>query len=172
MDESLQEKLIGLKNYFSDKIVIIAYSGGVDSTVIAELAHKYGIAAEDIAEAVDLVDQAGRRNLQLMVGMNFRYLPVHQAIRRMIMEEQLGAPSFAHFTYLRHRDGRRADLNKHCLTQKQPMLIEQSIHHLDLMRYCYGREVEWVQETKVPIGSLRPGLNPGCQHTIREQGKW
>jgi predicted dehydrogenase len=100
---------------------------------------------EDLAEALDLVGQAEERGLQLMVGMNFRYLPVHQAIRRTIRGGQLGEPSFAQFTYLRHRDGRRADLNDHCLTQEQPMLLEQSIHHLDLMRYCYDREVVWVQ---------------------------
>jgi len=99
---------------------------------------------EDMAEAIELVGEAEGRGLQLMVGMNFRYLPTHQAIRRIIGERQLGDPSFAQFSYLRHRDGRRADLNKYCLTQEHPMLVEQSIHHLDLMRYCYGREVEWV----------------------------
>jgi len=101
--------------------------------------------AEDLAEALDLVGEAEKHGLQLMVGMNFRYLPAHQAIRRAIRCGQLGEPSFAQFTYLRHRDGRRADLNDHCLTQEQPMLLEQSIHHLDLMRYCYDREVVWVQ---------------------------
>jgi predicted dehydrogenase len=101
--------------------------------------------AEDLVEALDLVGRAEESGLQLMVGMNFRYLPAHQAIRRMIRDGQLGEPSFAQFTYLRHRDGRRSDLNDHCLTQEQPMLLEQSIHHLDLMRYCYDREVIWVQ---------------------------
>jgi predicted dehydrogenase len=101
--------------------------------------------AEDLGEALRLVREAERRELQLMVGMNFRYLPAHQAIRRLLRQGRLGAASFAQFTYLRHRDGRRADLNKHCLTQEQPMLVEQSIHHLDLMRYCYQQEVEWLQ---------------------------
>lgn len=100
---------------------------------------------EDTSEAIDLVQEADRHDLKLMVGMNFRYLPTHQTIRRIIKEGGLGEPSFAHFTYLRHRDGRRADLNKYCLTMEQPMLLEQSVHHLDLLRYCYGREVEWVQ---------------------------
>jgi predicted dehydrogenase len=99
---------------------------------------------EDLVEAIELVGEAERRNLQLMVGMNFRYLPAHQTTKRVISEGQLGEPSFAQFSYLRHRDGRRADLNKYCLAQEQPMLVEQSIHHLDLMRYCYGREVESV----------------------------
>ena len=99
---------------------------------------------EDMAEAIELVGEADRRNLQLMVGMNFRYLPTHVTTKRFIDEGQFGEPSFAQFSYLRHRDGRRADLNKYCLTMEQPMLLEQSIHHLDLLRFCYGREVEWV----------------------------
>jgi predicted dehydrogenase len=101
--------------------------------------------AEDLEEARHLVRGAERRNLQLMVGMNFRYLPAHQATRRLLAEGGIGAASFAQFTYVRYRDGRRADLNKYCLTQEQPMLVEQSIHHLDLMRYCYQQEVEWLQ---------------------------
>ncbi len=101
--------------------------------------------AENLEEALDLVREAERCNLQLMVGMNFRYLPVHQATRRLLSDGAIGPAAFAQFTYIRHRDGRRADLNKHCLTQEQPMLVEQSIHHLDLMRYCYQREVDWLQ---------------------------
>jgi len=79
-----------------------------------------------------------------MVGMNFRYLPVTQAIRQMIRAETYGAPSYGQFVYMRNRDGRRTDLNKYPLTMKQPMLLEQSVHHLDLMRYGYGREVQAV----------------------------
>jgi predicted dehydrogenase len=50
--------------------------------------------------------------------------------------------SYAQFSYLRHRDGNRADLNDYPLKMPFPMLFEQSIHHFDLMRYCYGSEVE------------------------------
>ncbi len=35
-------------------------------------------------------------------------------------------------------------MNKYPLTMRHPMMLEQSIHHLDLIRYCYGREVEAV----------------------------
>jgi predicted dehydrogenase len=97
---------------------------------------------ETLAEAIELVGQAERRRLHLMVGMNFRYLPVSQTIRRFIREQRFGPPGYGQFVYLRHRDGRRPDLNDHPLTMAQPMLLEQSIHHLDLLRYCYGVEVE------------------------------
>ncbi|NLE77644.1 MAG: Gfo/Idh/MocA family oxidoreductase [Chloroflexi bacterium] len=117
--------------------VMMAFERGIHALVEKPL-------TEDVPEAIDLVQQAERRGLQLMVGMNFRYLPSHQTIRRYILEETMGKPSFSQYTYLRHRDGRRHDLNKYCLTMEQPMLLEQSVHHLDLMRYCYAREVESV----------------------------
>ena len=97
---------------------------------------------EEMDEAIELVRQAENRGLQLMVGMNFRYLPASQAIRRDIQQQRYGKPGYGHFVYLRNRDGRRSDLNDYPLTMRQPMLIEQSIHHLDLMRYCYDAEVE------------------------------
>lgn len=99
---------------------------------------------EEMSEAIELVEEAEARGLQLMVGMNFRYLPSHQALKRMLNKGTLGAASFAQYSYLRHRDGNRDDLNKYCMFQEQPMLLEQSIHHLDLMRYCYDREVRSV----------------------------
>jgi predicted dehydrogenase len=99
---------------------------------------------EEMDEAIDLVREAETRGLPLMVGMNFRYLPTHQEIRRVIKTRELGDPSFSQFSYIRHRDGNRHDLNKYVLTMHQPMLLEQSIHHLDLMRYCLDRDVETV----------------------------
>ena len=118
----------------------------------AMMAYRHGLhvlaekpLAENLKDARSLVREAERRSLQLMVGMNFRYLPVHQTTRRLLGEGEIGSASFAQFTYVRHRDGRRADLNKYCLTPEHPMLVEQSIHHLDLLRYCYQREVEWLQ---------------------------
>ena len=96
---------------------------------------------EEMSEAIDLVRQAENYGLQLMVGMNFRYLPTSQAMRRFVREQRFGVPGSGHFAYIRNRDGRRTDLNDHPLTMRQPMLLEQSIHHLDLMRYCYDAEV-------------------------------
>lgn len=111
--------------------------------------------AEDWDETVDIVRQAERHKVQLTVGMNFRYLPTHQEIRRIVRAGDYGQPSFGQFTYIRNRDGRRPDLNKYPLTMPQPMLLEQSIHHLDLMRYCYDDEVESVlAETWNPAWSV------------------
>jgi predicted dehydrogenase len=100
---------------------------------------------EDYQESITLVQEAEQRGLYLMVGHNFRYLPVHQRLRQMLLQEELGESGFGQFTYLRNRDGNRSDLNKYPLTMHQPMLLEQSIHHIDLMRFCYGEEITHVQ---------------------------
>lgn len=95
---------------------------------------------EDLAEAVSLVEAVDRAGGTLLVGMNFRFLPVSDRLRQMVTSRELGNVMFGQFTYIRNRDGRRTDLNDYPLDMVQPMLVEQSIHHLDLLRYVYGRE--------------------------------
>lgn len=96
----------------------------------------------DMAEATEIVRLADEARLALVVGLNFRYLPVSQKIRSLVAEEAFGKPGFGHFYYPRNRDGRVPRLNKYPLVMQHPMMLEQSIHHLDLIRFCYGREVE------------------------------
>ena len=101
--------------------------------------------ALDLEEASRLVAIAEAAGVSLMVGLNFRYLAVTQAKRRLLAERTVGAVEFARFTYERWRDGRRPGLNDYPLVMDQPMLWEQSIHHFDLMRYVYRREPLQVQ---------------------------
>ena len=98
--------------------------------------------SDEMTDVIDLVEMADERALQLWVGMNFRYLPSSQRIRDLTGSGALGALSHAQFSYLRHRDGRGPDLNDYPMTMPYPLLLEQSIHHFDLIRYCYRSEVE------------------------------
>jgi predicted dehydrogenase len=98
--------------------------------------------AVNLAEAVAILELADRCALPLSVGLNFRFLPVHRKQRELLASQFLGPVGFGEFIYRRNRDGRRPGINKYPLAMWQPMMLEQSIHHLDLIRYCYGREVE------------------------------
>lgn len=98
--------------------------------------------AVDLSEAVEIVGLAEASGVPLSVGLNFRYLPVHQKQRQLLGSEFLGEIGFGEFLYRRNRDGRRPGINKYPLTMRQPMMLEQTIHHLDLIRFCYGREVQ------------------------------
>lgn len=96
----------------------------------------------DLSQSIAIIDMADRYHLPLSVGLNFRYLPVHRKQRDLLTSQFLGTVGFGEFIYRRHRNGRRPGINKYPLTMWQPMMLEQSIHHLDLIRFCYGKEVE------------------------------
>ncbi len=97
----------------------------------------------EFSETVEIVKLAESANRSLTVGLNFRYLPTTIRAKELIASE-LGKPSFSRFIYWLNRDGRRPGINKYPLTMHQPMLYEQSIHHLDLFRFTYDAEVERV----------------------------
>ncbi|MFN8464183.1 MAG: Gfo/Idh/MocA family oxidoreductase [Caldilineaceae bacterium] len=96
----------------------------------------------ELEEAVQIVDLARAHGTALAVGLNFRFLPVSQKVRELVTQEVVGAPGFGQFVYQRNRDGMLPHLNKYPLTMQHPMMLEQSIHHLDLIRFCYNRRVE------------------------------
>jgi predicted dehydrogenase len=97
-----------------------------------------------IDEAKNIVNLMAKHNLLLMVGLNFRYLPVTKKLADFFISKKIGKPCYAKFIYERWRDGRLKHLNKYPLTMKHPMLWEQSIHHFDLMRFVYNSEVKSV----------------------------
>lgn len=96
--------------------------------------------ADSLHDATLHRDAADRAGLPLMIGLNFRYLAVTQALKALFAHDKLGAPAFGRFTYERWRDGYLPRLNRYPLGMDQPMLWEQSIHHFDLMRHVYGSE--------------------------------
>jgi len=133
----------------SDAVLLVTPPGGHLAQARQIFAAGLPLLAEkpltlDLAEAVEIVALADGAGLPLMVGLNFRYLPVSQKIRELVAAHALGVPGFGQFTYQRNRDGRQPWLNKYPLTMHHPMMLEQSIHHLDLIRFCYGREVDAV----------------------------
>ncbi len=95
--------------------------------------------ADSLAQARACVDAAETAGVPLMVGLNFRYLPVTRALKGLF-DGPLGAPAFGRFLYERWRDGTQPHLNRYPLTMDQPMLWEQSVHHFDLMRNVYGAD--------------------------------
>jgi len=94
----------------------------------------------DLAEAATIVREAEAARIPLSVGLNFRYLPVTREKRRLLAEGRIGTPGFGEMSYQRNRDGRAPRLNKYPLTMRHPMMLEQTIHHLDLIRFVYARE--------------------------------
>ncbi len=126
--------------------------------------------AVDLAEAADIVRLGEAHGLPLTIGLNFRYLAVTQAIRDLVARRVFGVPGFGQFTYQRNRDGKRPGLNKYPLTMRHPMMLEQSIHHLDLIRFAYGREVATVacRTSNPPWSMYAHDANVSCLLTLED----
>lgn len=129
----------------ADAVLLCTPPAGRAALVETCCRHRVAILAEkpladDLPTAEHCVEMAEAAGVPLIVGLNFRFLPVTQAIIRLFADATVGQPEFARFTYERWRDGTLPRLNKYPLTMDQPMLWEQSVHHFDLMRHVYGAE--------------------------------
>ncbi len=96
----------------------------------------------DFDEGVRIVQAAEDAQLAFAVGLNFRYQHCVATARDILRSGEIGKPSFSRFIYWINRDGRRPGGNKFPLTMHQPMLYEQTIHHLDEIRFVYDAEIE------------------------------
>ncbi len=129
-----------------DAVVLVTPPDGHLSQARAIFAAGLPLMAEkpltvNLDDAVTIVRMAEDAGLALSVCLNFRYLPVSQKKRELVRSQACGAPGMGQFVYQRNRDGLRPGLNRYPLVMEDPMMLEQSIHHLDLIRYCYDREV-------------------------------
>lgn len=114
--------------------------------------------ALDLETAGRYTIMAEKANIPLMVGLNFRYLPVTATLKTLFTDDVLGPPESARFTYERRRDPFAPHLNTYSATMTHPMLWEQSVHHLDLLRFVYEREpVSVCCRTTNPVGSPYKG---------------
>ncbi|QBX99960.1 Gfo/Idh/MocA family oxidoreductase [Rhodophyticola sp. CCM32] len=136
--------------------------------------------SDDVATAARFVAMAEAAGVPLIVGLNFRYLAVTQAMRHLLTDGPVGSPGFGRFTYERWRDGTQSWLNSYPLTMDHPMLWEQSIHHFDLMRYVYGVEPVSIQaHTFNPDWTMYAGdtnvsalIHFDSGLTVNYQGTW
>ncbi|MGI8687967.1 MAG: Gfo/Idh/MocA family protein [Thermomicrobiales bacterium] len=103
--------------------------------------------ADNLVDAIAIANHCQQIGQRCAVAMNFRYAATTIAARTILQRGELGLPGLAHLAYWRNRDGWSPGLNKYPLAMRQPMLWEQSIHHLDLIRHIYDSEVITVSAT-------------------------
>jgi predicted dehydrogenase len=120
--------------------------------------------ATTLADAAAIVDMADASGLPMSVGLNFRYLPVNQTMRQWLTGEKLGQVGFGQFNYRTNRNGKRPGINRYPLVMEHPMMLEQTIHHLDLIRFVHGDEVETIacREWNPPWSMYAHEANVNC----------
>lgn len=113
-------------------VAIEALKAGKHVLVEKPLAATLSDARQMVRAAVD----AGR---VLMVSQNYRFYPAAQAVTRIIAEKTLGEVGAVTVKFRKYANDAAAGTNRHYVLP-DPLLLDMSIHHFDLMRYVLGQE--------------------------------
>ncbi len=99
--------------------------------------------APSVAEARELVELAAERGLTLMVSQNYRFFPAVLAVAELVRKGELGALHEVSIDFRRLSSFAASGPSPH-FGYQQPLLVDMSIHHFDLLRMILGREPERV----------------------------
>jgi predicted dehydrogenase len=93
--------------------------------------------APTLQAAQQLVDMAADRRLVLMVSQNYRFFPAPRAIASLVADSKLGQLHEVSIDFRRYSPGQ----GRHAI-EEQPLLVDMSIHHFDLLRLILNRQPE------------------------------
>src|SRR5438874_9114606 len=99
--------------------------------------------APTLGAAHQLVDVAAKAGLVLMVSQNYRYFPAPRAIAEFVQAASLGRLHEVSIDFRRYSTAGPAGRGRHHI-EEQPLLVDMSIHHFDLLRLILGREPDSV----------------------------
>ncbi len=95
--------------------------------------------APNLAAAQELVDIAAAKGLALMVSQNYRFFPAPRALTSLVRESALGPLYEISIDFRRYSPGTPDRRGRHHF-EEQPLLVDMSIHHFDLLRLILNRE--------------------------------
>lgn len=101
--------------------------------------------------ARELVDLAATSGLTLMVSQNYRHFPAPRTVARLLEEASLG-DLYAVGIDFRRNDPSPPKPHRRHHNDAQPLLLDMSIHHFDLLRYILGGE-----PTRLLCKAMEPG---------------
>lgn len=94
---------------------------------------------DDLTTAEALVQLAAARGRVLMVSQNYRFFPAARTAQRLVRDGSLG-PLYAIGIDFRHNSASPPRPRRRHHADAQPLLIDMSVHHFDLLRMILGRE--------------------------------
>jgi predicted dehydrogenase len=95
--------------------------------------------APSVAEARSLVELAAERGLTVMVSQNYRFFPAVLAVAELVRDRELGQLHEISIDFRRYSSFALSGPGHH-FAYEQPLLVDMSIHHFDLLRAVLGRE--------------------------------
>ena len=97
--------------------------------------------APDVATAQELVRAAANKGVTLMVSQNYRFFPAVRTVARLVREASLGDVYEVSIDFRRYSAASATGRARHH-QDEQPLLVDMSIHHFDLLRMILNREPE------------------------------
>ncbi len=135
---------------------------------------------DEARQIIKTVEQTGRL---LMVSQNYRYHPAVQAVREIIRKRELGPVGNVYIDFRRSDFRNRADDDPGAILHRrlwQPLLVDMSIHHFDLIRAVLGQEATaischtwnpgWSKYVDPPTGDATVMLEDGA--VVSYRGSW
>jgi predicted dehydrogenase len=95
--------------------------------------------APSMDAAQRLVDMAAAKNLVLMVSQNYRFFPAPRVIAALVRESAMGPLHQVSIDFRRYSAPPPNGRGRHQI-EDQPLLVDMSIHHFDLLRLILNRE--------------------------------
>ena len=92
-----------------------------------------------VSAAEQLVQAAEAKGLRLMVSQNYRFFPAPRAVARIVEEASLGELYDVGIDFRRYSAASPNGRARHH-DDEQPLLVDMSIHHFDLLRFLLRRE--------------------------------
>ena len=97
--------------------------------------------AESIEVAQQLVELAAVKGKVLMVSQNYRFFPAARKVAQLVSEARLGKLHQVSIDFRRYSPGTVNGRGRHHF-EDQPLLVDMSIHHFDLLRLILDSEPE------------------------------
>ncbi|WP_114559228.1 Gfo/Idh/MocA family protein [Desertihabitans aurantiacus] len=116
--------------------------------------------APSVAEAEGLVALAERQGRVLAVSQNYRFFPAPQTVREIVADGRYGPLHGIAIDFRQFSGADGVATPHHALDE--PLLVDMSIHHLDLLRSVLGRDITAIScRTWDPGWSMFSGPSEG-----------
>ncbi|QDP96390.1 Gfo/Idh/MocA family oxidoreductase [Microlunatus elymi] len=116
--------------------------------------------APSVEDARELVELAESQDLVLAVSQNYRFFPAVRAVQQIVRSGELGALHAVELDFRRFSGAEGVRGPHHYLDE--PLLVDMSIHHFDLLRTVLGRDATGITcRTWDPDWSLFAGPSEG-----------
>jgi predicted dehydrogenase len=110
--------------------------------------------SDDYASAVQMVERAVREHIPFAIAENYRFAPSARQVKALIDQGVIGEPAAIRVDFYRSYRTEK----DYFVNMDDPLLVDVTIHHFDLVRYFTGAEGKRIfAQSYRPPGSVHRG---------------